>query len=68
MTSCTSILLNGGVALGAVPGVSRDPVGSLGVVRALLLPLGQHLAVDRFVPLVRACEAELKSKEDKLDI
>ena len=47
--------------------MSGDPVGGLGVVRALELPLGQHLAVHGFVPLVRAGKTELKRKEDKLD-
>ncbi len=47
--------------------MSRDPVGGLGVVRALKLPLGQHLAVHGFVPLVRAGKTELKRKENKLD-
>ncbi len=43
--------------------MSGDPVGGLGVVRALELPLGQHLAVHGFVPLVRARKTKLKRRK-----
>lgn len=46
------------LALGAVLGVSAEPVVGLTVVSAFLQPQLQNAAVHRVVPLLRALEAE----------
>ena len=53
-----AVLLDGGLALGALLGVGVDPVGRLGVVVALLDPLADERALDRVVPVLAAREAE----------
>ena len=53
-----AVLLDGGLALGALLGVGVDPVGRLGVVVALLDPLADERALDGVVPVLGAGEAE----------
>ena len=53
-----AVLLDGGLALGALLGVGVDPVGRLGVVVALLDPLADERAPHRVVPVLAAGEAE----------
>ena len=53
-----AVLLYGGVTLGALLGVCRDPVAGLAVVVALLDPLFYEMAPHWIVPVLRAREAE----------
>ena len=53
-----AVLLDGSLALGALLGVGRDPVGGLRVVVALLDPPLDERAADGVVPVLGAGEAE----------
>ena len=53
-----AVLLDGGLALGALFRVGVDPVGRLGVVVALLDPLADERALHGVVPVLGAGEAE----------
>ena len=53
-----AVLLDGGLALGALFRVGVDPVGRLGVVITLLDPLADEGALDWVVPVLGAGEAE----------
>ena len=53
-----AVLLNGGAALGALLGVSGDPVARLAVVIALLDPFLDQVTPDWVMPVFTAVEAE----------
>ena len=53
-----AVLLDGGLALGALFRVGIDPVGRLGVVITLLDPLADEGALHRVVPVLGAGEAK----------
>lgn len=46
------------MAFGAVLGVCVQPVGCFAVIIALLQPSPEHIAADRFMPLLDTVEAE----------
>ena len=53
-----TVLFNRHEALRTLLGVRRNPIGGLAVIVALLFPFLEQLALDRFVPLIGALEAE----------
>lgn len=53
-----AVLLDGELALGALLGVGRYPVGRLRVIVALFYPLAQEVTLYRFVPVLATVEAK----------